>query len=80
LYYLFQCACPRKCERGFAYGIFNTVYGGAWFAGSIAIGALYMLGTVYAAAFMIMMQCAALPVLWETLREQKRMAGRTAGT
>ncbi len=66
--------------RGFAYGIFNTVYGGAWFAGSIAIGALYMLGTVYAAAFMIMMQCAALPVLWETLREQKRMAGRTAGT
>jgi predicted MFS family arabinose efflux permease len=60
--------------RGFAYGIFNTVYGGAWFAGSIAIGALYTLGTVYAATFMILMQCAALPVLWQVVKTQKNLS------
>jgi MFS-type transporter involved in bile tolerance (Atg22 family) len=57
--------------RGFAYGVFNTVYGGAWFAGSLVIGALYTLGTDYAAGFMILMQCAAVPVLGELLRETK---------
>lgn len=62
--------------RGFAYGIFNTVYGGAWFAGSIAIGALYTLGTGYAAAFMILMQCAALPVLWQVVKTQKTRSGQ----
>jgi len=41
---------------------------------------LYTLGTGYAAAFMILMQCAALPVLWEIVREQRRLAGRAAGT
>jgi len=59
------------CGRGFAYGIFNTVYGGAWFAGSLAIGALYTLGTGYAALFMILMQCAAVPVLWVLVRERR---------
>jgi len=28
-------------RRGTAYGIFNTVYGGAWFLGSVAFGLLY---------------------------------------
>jgi len=28
-------------QRGFAYGIFNTVYGLAWLAGSVTIGFLY---------------------------------------
>jgi MFS family permease len=46
--------------RGFAYGVFNTLYGGAWFAGSLAIGALYEAGTGYAAFFMVLMQSAAL--------------------
>ena len=67
-------------RRGFAYGIFNTAYGAAWFAGSLAIGALYTLGTGYAALFMILMQCTALPVLWKIIREQRRLAGRPAGT
>jgi len=62
-------------RRGFAYGIFNTIYGGAWFAGSIAIGALYTLGTGYAATFMILMQCAALPVLWQVIKTQKNRSG-----
>ena len=50
-------------ERGFAYGIFNTIYGGAWFAGSVAIGALYTVNPIYAAGFMVLLQAAALPVL-----------------
>ncbi|NMB77728.1 MAG: MFS transporter, partial [Methanomicrobiales archaeon] len=50
-------------RRGFAYGIFNTIYGGAWFAGSIATGALYMLDPADASGFLVAMQAASLPVL-----------------
>ncbi|MCK9579105.1 MAG: MFS transporter [Methanoregula sp.] len=56
--------------RGFAFGIFNTIYGGAWFAGSVIIGAFYTTGVVYAAGFMFLLQCAAVPVLWLLLRER----------
>lgn len=59
-------------RRGFAYGIFNTAYGASWFAGSVALGALYTLGTVYAEGFMIVMQVASVPVLWSLMREWKK--------
>jgi len=58
--------------RGFAYGVFNTIYGGAWFAGSVTIGALYTLDVLYAAGFMFLMQCAAVPVLLGVVREQRQ--------
>jgi MFS family permease len=58
--------------RGFAYGVFNTIYGGAWFAGSVIIGALYTLDVVYAAGFMVLIQCAAVPVLLGVVREQRQ--------
>jgi MFS family permease len=58
--------------RGFAYGVFNTIYGGGWFAGSVVIGALYTVDTLYAAGFMFLMQAAAVPVLLEVVREQRR--------
>jgi MFS family permease len=58
--------------RGFAYGVFNTIYGGSWFAGSIVIGALYTVNVLYAAGFMFLLQCAAVPVLLEIIREQRR--------
>jgi MFS family permease len=57
--------------RGFAYGVFNTIYGGAWFAGSVIIGALYTVDVLYAAGFMFLMQAAAVPVLLEVVREQR---------
>ena len=60
--------------RGFAYGVFNTIYGGAWFAGSVVIGALYTVDVLYAAGFMFLMQAAAVPVLLEVVREQRRNA------
>lgn len=59
-------------ERGFAYGVFNTIYGGAWFAGSIVIGILYTLNVSYAAVFMFFMQCTAVPVLLKVVQEQQR--------
>ena len=58
--------------RGFAYGVFNTIYGGAWFTGSVIIGALYTVDVSYAAGFMILMQCVAVPVLLSVVREQRR--------
>jgi MFS family permease len=58
-------------ERGFAYGIFNTIYGGAWFAGSIAIGALYTVNPIYAAGFMVVLQAAALPVLLQLVTDKR---------
>jgi len=61
--------------RGFAYGIFNTIYGGAWFAGSIAIGALYTVGPAYAAGFMVLMQAIAVPVLWKLVRDHGHNPG-----
>lgn len=63
-------------RRGFAYGVFNTAYGAAWFAGSLAIGALYTAGTSYAAGFMIVMQLLAVPVLRALMRET-RETGRS---
>jgi len=59
-------------ERGFAYGIFNTIYGGAWFAGSVAIGALYTVHPIYAAGFMVLLQAAALPVLLRLVTDKGR--------
>jgi MFS family permease len=64
--------------RGFAYGVFNTIYGGAWFAGSVVIGVLYTINVLYAAAFMFLMQAAAIPVLWKLVREQAGKPGRAA--
>jgi MFS family permease len=58
--------------RGFAYGVFNTIYGGAWFAGSIVIGALYTVDVLYAAGFMFLLQAAAVPVLLTMVRGQKK--------
>jgi len=63
--------------RGFAYGVFNTIYGGAWFAGSVVIGALYTIDVLYAAGFMFLMQAAAVPVLLEIVREQRRSRSGT---
>lgn len=47
-------------RRGFAYGIFNTVYGGAWFAGSVLFGFLYQVSFQAFYAYSVLMQVAAL--------------------
>jgi MFS family permease len=54
---------PRE-RRATVMGIFNAIYGTAWFAGSALLGVLYdvnPLGTVIAA---LLLQVAACPLLW----------------
>ncbi len=47
-------------RRGSAYGIFNTVYGLLWFAGSAVVGALYGVSLTGAVLFSIAAQLAGL--------------------
>ncbi len=49
-------------ERGTAYGLFNGIYGLAWFLGSAAMGALYDLSLGGVIAFAIGMELMALSV------------------
>jgi len=50
-------------KRGSAYGIFNTVFGVLWFAGSSAIGILYGRSLLAAVIFAAAAQLAAIPLL-----------------
>ncbi|MBI2584681.1 MAG: MFS transporter [Rhodospirillales bacterium] len=50
-------------RRGTAYGIFNAVYGVAWFAGSVTLGALYDRSIMALVVASVLLQAAALPVL-----------------
>ncbi len=50
-------------RRGTAYGVFNTVYGVAWFAGSAAMGALYDVSLPALMALSVASQLAAVPIL-----------------
>jgi len=47
-------------RRGFAYGIFNTVYGAAWFFGSTIMGLLYDISISYLILFVILMEVLSL--------------------
>lgn len=49
--------------RGRAYGIFNTAFGLAWFAGSALMGLLYDVSVTWVVAFAAGMQVLALPLL-----------------
>lgn len=55
-------------HRGAAYGIFNTVYGVLWFAGSSTVGILYGWSLAAAVAFAMAAQLAAIPLLLITRR------------
>lgn len=51
------------CEhRGFAYGIFNTIYGAAFFTGSTVMGLLYDFSILYLVLFVSVMEIMALIV------------------
>jgi MFS family permease len=50
-------------RRGTAYGVFNALYGAAWFAGSVLLGALYDWSVPTLVAASMLLQAAALPVL-----------------
>jgi MFS family permease len=51
-------------KRGMAYGIFNTIYGASWFAGSLLLGWIYEVSIPLVIGCMVVMQCIALPVFF----------------
>ncbi len=58
--------------RGRAYGLFNAVYGSAWFAGSALLGYLYGVSIPALVAFSITAQALAVPLLTVVARRVKR--------
>lgn len=55
---------PRN-GLGFAFGLFNTVYGVAWFAGSALMGILYEIHLTTLVLFSVAVQLMAVPlILW----------------
>jgi MFS family permease len=69
-------------RRGTAYGIFNALYGAAWFAGSVLLGALYDWSVLALVAASMLLQAASLPVLLWVVRtsRRRRVAAESAGT
>ena len=59
-------------RRATAYGIFNAVYGVAWFAGSVALGALYDWSIPGLVVASVLLQAAALPIMSWLLRATTR--------
>ncbi|MBD2313742.1 MFS transporter [Desertifilum sp. FACHB-1129] len=55
-------------RRGSAYGIFNTGYGLAWFAGSTLMGILYDTSLSLLVGFSVLIQALAIPALWVVTR------------
>jgi MFS family permease len=55
-------------QRGTAYGIFNAAYGLAWFVGSSLLGVLYEWSVQALAVVSVVLQGAALAILWRVLR------------
>ena len=50
-------------RRGFAYGIFNTIYGASWFLGSFLMGSLYDISVNYIFFFTVAMELISVPIL-----------------
>lgn len=55
---------PRD-RRATVMGVFNAIYGLAWFGGSAILGVLYDLSPGYAVAFALALQWAACPLLYK---------------
>ncbi len=51
-------------QRGTAYGLFNMVYGFAWFLGSLLIGVLYDVSIPWLVAFSVTAQLLSVPIFY----------------
>jgi MFS family permease len=51
-------------RRGSAYGIFNTIYGGAWFLGCTVMGVLYDVSIHYLIVFVVVIELISLPIFF----------------
>jgi predicted MFS family arabinose efflux permease len=63
---------PRE-RRATVMGVFNAIYGTAWFLGSILLGVLYDGSPLYTVIAALALQLAACPLLW-SLRTPHRSA------
>jgi MFS family permease len=61
---------PRS-RLGFAFGLFNTVFGVAWFAGSALMGVLYDLSVWTLVVFSLVAQMLAVPVILLSMRQHQ---------
>jgi MFS family permease len=66
-------------KRGTVYGIFNTLYGGAWFAGSVVLGALYDLDLSLLVIYSVLMQAGSLAAFVWLRKTVKAGERETAG-
>jgi len=51
-------------RRAYGYGLFSTLFGVFWLAGSALMGALYDVNVGYLVAFSVVCQLIALPIFW----------------
>jgi MFS family permease len=65
---------PRD-RRATVMGVFNAIYGLAWFGGSAILGVLYDVGPLYAVAFSLALQWAACPLLYKLGRSPQGVQG-----
>lgn len=70
---LFRAAVAQRIareKRATAMGVFNAIYGTAWFIGSVVLGVLYDVDPLYTVVAALVLQLAACPILWSLrLRE-----------
>ncbi len=59
---------PQK--RSTAFGLFDTGYGIAWFIGSVIMGLLYGRSVMAVALFSMILQLAAIPVIFIANRQR----------
>jgi len=60
-------------RRGSAYGIFNTIFGISWFAGSLLMGILYSFSIIDLVVFSVLMQLISIPIFIKILKIRKRV-------
>ncbi|HEU4855999.1 MAG TPA: MFS transporter [Rhodanobacteraceae bacterium] len=63
---------PRE-RRATVMGVFNAIYGSAWFLGSVLLGVLYDVNPLYTVVAALVLQLVACPLLW-SLRSPPRSA------
>jgi len=59
-------------RRGSAYGIFNTIFGISWFAGSLLMGILYSFSIIDLVVFSVLIQLISIPIFIRILKIRKR--------
>ena len=62
---------PRE-RRATIMGVFNAIYGTAWFAGSVLLGVLYDVNPLYTVIAALVLQLAACPLLWSLRNRSAR--------